>query len=109
MIAKHDLELDGYIQYTFALAITDITRIFIPKGTALLINWNGKECLECNIISNKTHIFNIVEKKLLSIYVEKYGETEEPLCRSIKLSLSKDDLENFAVREAVLDDVLGLL
>jgi ADP-ribosylglycohydrolase len=109
LTAKHDLELDGYIQYTFALAITDKTRIFIPKGTALLINWNGKECLECNIISNKTRIFNIVEKKLSSMCVDKYGETEEPLCRTIKLSLCKDDLKNFAVREAVIDDVLCLL
>lgn len=108
-IAKEDTQLNSYIRYTFALAVTDSTMIFIPKGTRLLVKWNRNRSEQCLILSNRDIIFGMIEEQLKRTFVNEPIENEEYLCNGINIQISRDDLEKFVVREAHKDGMLELL
>jgi ADP-ribosylglycohydrolase len=105
LTAKRTISIRSNIRYTFALAVTDTTEIIIPKGTKLMIKWHKGNCSECNLLSNKQSVFEMIEKRL----EEKYGENERPLCNGIQIQVTQSDLLNFSIREAEMDDMLDLL
>ena len=110
-IAKRDTKLRSYIRYTLALAVTDLTNVFIPKGTRMLFSWNreNREGSNCRILTNKEQFFSMIETHLRREYTDVINEHEEDLCNGISVQLSKDDLDNFMVRETNNDDFLSLL
>lgn len=107
-IAQKDTTLTCYIRYTFALAVTDLTRVFIPKGTKLMFNWNrdNRKGGKCRILSNKEQIFSIIEKQLRKEFADVISEYDEYLCNGICVELSEDDLDSFIVRETNTEDIL---
>ena len=70
-----------------------------------MIKWHKGNCSECNLLSNKQSVFEMIEKRL----EKKYGENERPLCNGIKIQVTQSDLLNFSIREAEMDDMLDLL
>jgi hypothetical protein len=70
-----------------------------------MIKWHKGNCSECNLLSNKQSVFEMIEKRL----EEKYGENERPLCNGIQIQVTQSDLLNFSIREAEMDDMLDLL
>ena len=109
--AKHDVVLNTYIRYTFAVAVTDETQVILPKDSKIFIECADTNLInDCHIISDKKQIFDLIEKQLH----DKFGdildsESGEPhLCNGVLLCITKDDLPNFSIRQATMDDILDM-
>lgn len=105
-VAKEDIYVNSYIRYTFALAATDLVRIYIPKGTRLLANISNRKCSTVHLVNNKNEIFSNIEKKLKDKYPEM--ENDYPtLCNGILIKLNPDMYDRFYVSETVDDDIIN--
>lgn len=108
-IAQEDTKLKCYIRYTFALATTDLTNVFIPKGTKLMVNWDRDNCKgrECKIITNREQIFSMIEEQLRREFADVISEHDKFLCNGVCVQLSEDDLDSFIIRDPNIDDILS--
>jgi hypothetical protein len=93
--AKKDILVKSAIRYNFALAVTDITEVFIPKGTMITVYVKSRRYNGANLVNNKAKIFARVEDDLRSKYPEYYEG--EDMCNGISLILDKKAYDNFYI------------
>lgn len=104
LTTKENLYIDSYMKFTFALAVTDFTKVFIPKGTILLVDINARECSIVHIINNKEQIFSRIEKELQKKYPEA-TERHSYLCNGVLLKLCNGMYDKLYISEATEDDI----
>lgn len=98
LIAPKDIEVNCLMRYTFALAVTDSTKVLLPKGTVLSVDKNKQERVYyCNIIKGKSEVFEWIEKDLGRRYpqVNKFEYPE--LCNGICIRIPFGKISDFTV------------
>lgn len=104
--------LKSKIQYSFALACTDVIDVDIPKGTRLeLISIpplaeDEEKYATLHLINNRERIFNAIEHKTRLKYPQ-FAEDYDHLVERIMLFSKITDLEKFDVSVLTMDDLLA--
>lgn len=106
LTAKDNLKMKSYIRYTFALAVTDKTKLFIPKNCRLEADIAFNEPIFFHVISHRDEIFKKIEESLDKEYPG-FKDDYSTLCNGIQI-YSDDSaiLSNFIIDDITLDDIL---
>lgn len=107
LTAKEDLFLNSYIRYTFALAVTDSTKVFIPKGTRVYVEIKDRKCSMTQVLSNREQIFSRIENELKNKFPDFTSEYPY-LCNGILLDIDFDMYNSFYISEVSDDDIFNL-
>ncbi|MBT1312907.1 hypothetical protein JQN09_13355 [Phocaeicola dorei] len=99
--------MNSYIRYTFALAVTDSTKVFIPKGTRVYVEIKDRKCSMAQVLSNREQIFSRIENELKNKFPD--FTSEYPcLCNGILLDIDLDMYNSFYISEVSDDDIFNL-
>ena len=104
--------LKSKIQYSFALACTDVIDVYIPKGTRLelasippLVK-DEEKYATLHLLNNRERIFDAIEHEARLKYPE-FTEDYDHLVERIMLFSKIADLEKFDVSALTMDDLLA--
>lgn len=110
--AKESVNLKCNIQYTFAVACTDVIDVAIPQGTRLeLISIpmtdidNDEEYATFHLINNRNMVFSLVENETRLKYPE-FIEDYDHLVEKIMIFSKISDLVKFDISPLTMEDLL---
>lgn len=107
LTAKEDIFLNSYIRYTFALAVTDSTKVLIPKGTRLYVEIKDRKCSMAQVLSNREQIFSRIENELKKDFSD-FSSEYPCLCNGISLNMDSDMYNSFYISDVSDDDIFNL-
>lgn len=100
LTSRESLSINCYIRNTFSLAVTDSTKVYIPKDTKLLVDINARVCSEVHVLNHKEQILSLIEYELRKKYSD-IAEEYPYLCDRILLQLDNSLYNKLYISEVL--------